>query len=154
MAIHPPVGIDTPFLLAHTLIEHPEHTNANAWLEHLLANKTTLALCPTIFDEFIHVATDAKRFENPLPMEQALGVVRTWIQSRETVLQLPTNESLRLQYDWLIRYRLGRKRIHDTGIAAIYYHHGVRNILTSNVRDYTVIEGIETLDQSKPPPNT
>ena len=151
MATHPFVGIDAPFLLAHTLIEHPDHSNAKAWLEHLLAHKTILALCPIIFDKFIHVATDAKRFENSLPIEQALGVVRTWIQSRETVLQLPTNESLRLQYEWLVRYRLSRKRIHDTSIAAIYYQHGVEKILTSNVRDYTVIEGIETLDQSKPP---
>lgn len=151
MATHSSVGIDTPFLLAHTLIEHPDHATACAWMEHLLANKTTLALCPTIFDEFIHVATDARRFENPLSMEQALGVVRNWQQSRETVLQFPTDESLRLQQDWLIRYRIGRKRIHDTGIAAIYHHHGIKTILTANVRDYTVIEGIETLDQSKAP---
>ena len=145
------IGVDTPFLLAHTLIEHPNHASARAWLAYFLANNTSLALCPIIFDEFIHVVTDAKRFENPLSMDQATGVVRDWLQSKETVLQLPTEESIKLQYDWLLGYRLGRKRIHDTEIAAIYCQHGVTRILTSNARDYSVIEGIETFDLSAQP---
>jgi predicted nucleic acid-binding protein len=151
MAPRRSVGIDTPFLLAHSLVEHPDHTSANAWREHLLNHQTAVALCPTIFDEFIHVVTDMRRFEKPLSMRQAIDLVHRWQKSRETVLLLPTEESLQLQNDWLIRYRLGRKRIHDTGIAAIYYQNGVNQILTSNARDYSVIEGIETLDQSKPP---
>lgn len=151
MARYSFIGIDTPFLIAHTLIEHADHKTAHIWIEHLLASQTKLALCPTIFDEFIHVVTDGKRFESPLTIQQALEVVHNWQHSHETVLQLPTEDSLKLQHDWLIRYRLGRKRINDTGIAATYYHHGVKKILTSNVRDYTVIEGIETFDQSKAP---
>lgn len=42
-------------------------------------------------------------------------------------------------------HRLGRKRINDTRIAAIYYHNGARTLLTSNARDYTVFDCFEVI---------
>ena len=102
-------------------------------------------LCPTVMDEFIHVITDARRFEQPLGMEVALGVAHDWLSSRETVTLFPCDESTGLQLHWLRDHRLGRKRINDTRIASIYHYHGVRKLLTSNARDYSVFDCFEVL---------
>jgi|GEM_PF-137330 len=140
------VGIDTPFLVAHTVLEHPEHSKAVSYCEQLLNEDKLLAICPTIIDEFLHVVTDAQRFEHPLPMPRAIRIAQTWMQSQETTYLLPTEDSNRLHLDWMLQHRLGRKRINDTRIASIYYQHGVRTILTSNVRDFSVLDAFEILN--------
>lgn len=133
-----PIGIDTPFLIAHTVLEHPDHVRAVACCLHLLDTNHYFALCPTVVDEFLHVATDPKRFESPLTMPQATQLARVWINSRETIFCAPTEASQRKQLDWIAEQRLGRKRINDTRIASIYHAHGVTRLLTANVRDYSV----------------
>ncbi|MFU8847759.1 MAG: type II toxin-antitoxin system VapC family toxin [Opitutales bacterium] len=134
------VGVDTPFLVAYSVIEHPEHEQARCRCGQLVEKNHLLALCPTVIDEFIHVVTDARRFERPLDMVQALELAQNWLNSRETVSLFPCEQSTRLQLHWLRTHRLGRKRINDTRIASIYYQNGAHTLLTGNVRDYTVFD--------------
>ena len=145
------VGIDTPFLLAHTLLEHADHDRALGWMRKLLGEGFRLATCPVVFEEFLHVVSDPHRFENPVKMETALGIVRGWMRARETVTLFPDDRSWRLQMDWLQQHRLGRKRILDTGIAAVYARHGVHKILTGNVRDFSSLGNFEILDIGREP---
>lgn len=145
------VGIDTPFLLAHTVLEHPHHERALGWMRKLLQLEYRLGLCPMVCDEFLHVVTDSRRFEKPAEMETALRIVRSWMAARETITLFPDERSWRLQLDWMREHRLGRKRIHDTGIAAVYHCHDAGSILTSNVRDFRVLEAFEILDIEREP---
>jgi len=139
------IGVDTPFLIAHTVLEHPQHSQAVAYCEQLLSEDKLLALCPTTIDEFLHVVTDPRRFEHPLTMPKAILIAQTWMQSQETTYLLPNENSNRLHLDWMLQHRLGRKRINDTRIASIYYHHGARTILTSNARDFSILNVFEIL---------
>ena len=134
------LGVDTHFLVAYSVLEQPEHEQARALCEQLFEKNHLLALCPTVIDEFIHVVTDARRFERPLSMDQAVEVAHNWLTSRETVSLFPCEQSTRLQLQWLHAHRLGRERINDTRIASIYYQNGVRTLLTGNVRDYTIFD--------------
>jgi predicted nucleic acid-binding protein len=140
------IGVDTPFLIAHTVLEHPDHRRAIACCARLLDEGCLLVLCPTVIDEFLHVVTDPKRFESPLSMDRATRLAQTWLNSQETVLSLPTEESQQRQLEWMGEHRLGRKRINDTRIASIYYTDGVTRLLTANVRDYSVYGVFETVD--------
>lgn len=140
------VGVDTPFLVAHTVLDHPGHGRAREQCERLLKKKYFFALCPTVIDEFIHVVTDARRFEQPLNMDEALEIAHNWLNSRETVNLFPCDQSTCLHLQWLRDHRLGRKRINDTRIASIYHHHGIRYLLTGNVRDYTVFDCFEVIE--------
>ncbi|MCH8473692.1 MAG: hypothetical protein LAT55_00510 [Opitutales bacterium] len=142
------IGIDTPFLIAHTVQEHPEHRLAVNCCENLLHHNHTFALCSTVIDEFLHVVTDPKRFEIPLTMSRAIQLARIWTNSQETVLYAATEASLRQHFDWMIEHRLGRKRINDTRIASIYITHGITRLLTSNSRDYSIFGVFETLDMN------
>ncbi len=133
------------------MLEHAEHTQALACCERLLNENKLLALCPTVIDEFLHVVTDPRRFERPLKMAKAIHLAQVWLQSQETVTIIPTEDSNRLHLDWMLRHRLGRKRINDTRIAAIYYEHGVRALLTSNARDFSVLNAFEIINLSNEP---
>jgi predicted nucleic acid-binding protein len=138
--------MDTPFLIAHTVREHPDNSRATACCSRLLDEGQFLALCPTVIDEFLHVVTDSARFETPLSMDRAVQLARSWINSEETVYCLPTVESRQRQLEWMVEHRLGRKRLHDTRIASIYYTEGVTRLLTANVRDYSVFGVFDVVD--------
>lgn len=140
------IGIDTPFLIAHTVREHPDHKRAIACCSGLLDEGNFLVLCPTVIDEFLHVVTDVNRFETPLSMDRAVQLARTWINSEETVTCMPTEESQQRQLEWMVEHRLGRKRINDTRIASIYFTEGVTRLLTANVRDYSVFGVFDVVD--------
>ena len=145
MAKSPLAGADTPLLIAHGLADHPDHKAAKDLVEATLNEGQLLAICPIVLDEFIHVVTDPRRFEWPLPMNEAIRLAEGWCHSRETVLLYPGEASMRLQFAWMAEHRLGRKRLHDTHIAAIYHLAGVKRILTSNARDFSVFVCLETV---------
>jgi len=137
------IGADTSLLVAHSLVDHPDHPAVERLVGEVLARGDLIALCSIVIDEFIHVVTDSRRFERPLEMIAAISLAQTWCQSKETMLLHSTDESLRLQLDWLHRHRLGRKRLHDTQIASIYHLGGVERVLSSNWRDFSVFDCFE-----------
>ena len=143
------VGVDTTFLLAHSVEGHPEHSAAVAWLGHLLGRENTLLVCPVVFDEFVHVVTDARRFERPATVVEALALVETWVHSKEVECVFPDEAACRLQRDWMREHRLGRKRIHDTAIAATYSLHEARWLLSTNQRDFTIFGCFDVINIQK-----
>ena len=78
-------------------------------------------------------------------MSEAIRLAEAWSRSRETVMLYPGEASLHLQLAWMREHRLGRKRLHDTHIAAIYHLSGIKTILTSNVRDFRVFGCLEAV---------
>jgi len=138
-------GLDTTFLVQAEVLEHPDHTAAKTIMDDLLDAGETFVLAPQVLSEFIHIVTDSRRFSRPLSMEQAIARGQLWWDAREVVHAFPGDESTRLYFSWLKEYRLGRKRLLDTYLAATYYCHGVRSILSSNVRDYGVFGCFEVI---------
>ena len=130
------IGVDTTFLVQVSLREHPGHTAARQELERRLAAGDTFVLAPQVVSEWVHIATDARRFEHPLSMAAALEQARAWWEARETEHAAPTPESMDRFWSWMKEHQLGRKRLLDTMLAATYFCHGVEAILSSNGRDY------------------
>lgn len=84
------IGVNTPFLIAHTVLEHPAQGRATACCLRLLDRGHQFVVCPTVIDEFLHVVTDPKRFESPLSIDRAVHIARTWMNNRETQYCVPT----------------------------------------------------------------
>ena len=140
------IGIDTAILVHLEIRESPEHDRASALLQRqVLDAGEELALAPQVLTEFLHIVTDPRRFERPLTMEQALAKTRFWWNAREVRHVYPTAESTALFLDWLAQYQLGRKRLLDTHLAATLWSAGVRRIMTSNPRDFTIFGEFELL---------
>jgi len=131
-------GLDTSFLVAAELAEHPEHAASRALMAKLIAGGDQFAIAPQVLAEFIHVATDARRFERPLPVEEARKLAEQWWTAREVEAVFPNGEAIKQFLDWLQMHRLGRKRLLDTLLAATYSQAGATSLLTLNAADFII----------------
>jgi predicted nucleic acid-binding protein len=138
-------GLDTTFLVCVEIKEHPSHSEAKKLLQGLLEEGGPLGLAPQVLSEFVHVVSDPRRFELPLPIEEALQRASWWWQAREIRQIYPTGKSTDKFLRWMAEYRLGRKRLLDTQLAATYSCAGFCTIVTTNPRDFRLFPEISML---------
>mgnify|MGYP000953474098 CR=1 FL=1 len=136
-------GIDTDFMVAAEIRDHPFHRAAGALLESLLAAGHDLALAPQTVAEFIHVVTDPKRMPQPLGMGDAVARAEQWWRAAEVVRVFPADPAVEDFLGWLRRHQLGRKRLLDTLLAATFRGAGVKRIITNNERDFRLLGEFE-----------
>lgn len=147
------IGIDTSFLVAVECVEHPEYAASRELLADLVAADDRFVLNPDVLSEFVHTVTDPKRFPTPLSMSDALNRAEYWRTAAESTLVFPTTASTKLFIEWMNQFRLGRKRLRDTMLAASYFSAGVTRIVTLNAKDFTVFDCFEIIvpTPSSPP---
>ncbi|MBN8458617.1 MAG: type II toxin-antitoxin system VapC family toxin [Verrucomicrobia bacterium] len=134
------IGIDTSFLVAWAVPEHPQHRECRALAAETAQRGGTFGLTAGILAEFVHVVTDPRRFAHPLDMERAMALAGFWAAAAE-VVHLPHGpEVTALWLDWLNHHRLGRKRLLDTLIAATWYHAGIQEVFTLNPADFNIFD--------------
>lgn len=133
-------GVDTTFLIELEIPTLPTYRAARALLDKLVSDDAVFAVAPQVLMEFIHIVTDSKRFDVPLPMEKALARARYWWQAKEVFQVIPSANVPLLTFEWLIKFSLGRKRILDTQLAATYHSAGISTLISSNERDFRVYD--------------
>ena len=138
-------GLDTTALIEFEFLHHPNHEGARILIENVLDAGDKLGLTPQVIAEFIHIASDPKRFEKPLSVKAALQRAEIWWHASEVVQIFPKSETIRLQLSWMSKYKLGRKRILDTQLAATFYSNEIKSVITSNVRDFRILEVFEEI---------
>jgi predicted nucleic acid-binding protein len=131
-------GIDTDFLVAAEVRDHPFHRQADQLLNDLLMQGHEFAVAPQTLAEFIHIVTDARRMPLPLTMGDAIARATHWWEAAEVVRVFPDGSVATEFLSWLKQHDLGRKRLLDTLLAATFRGAGVRRIITNNERDYRV----------------
>lgn len=134
------IGLDTSILVAHAIAEHPQHQESLRWLDEEIARNQTFAITSGILAEFIHIVTDGRRFETPLTMSEALERAAFWSEAREVTLLATDDATHSLWLKWLADFRLGRKRLWDTLIAATWHTAGVSQVCTLNPRDFKIFD--------------
>ncbi|MCC5835456.1 MAG: PIN domain-containing protein [Opitutales bacterium] len=139
-------GIDTDFLVAVEILDHPFHHEADALLETLISNGHDLALIPQTLAEFIHIVTDPKRMPQPLTMAEAIRRAEHWWQAAEVVRVFPNDHAVTNFLTWLTRHKLGRKHLLDTLLAATFQSSGIHRIVTNNERDFKVLGEFEIVN--------
>ena len=136
-------GIDTTFLIDLEIADSPRHEGALKLFEKWRAEKhSVLAIFNQTFLEFQHVITDGKRFNTPLSMEQAIDRTWFWIDQERIKVIYPDDNSLKRSLLWMNMYKLGRKRIQDTHMAAA----GVLELWTANPKDFEIFETFDLVD--------
>ena len=144
------IAVDTSFIVAYALAEHPNHAWARQIADEALQRQEPFAICTQAISEFIHAATDPRRFTNPLTMQDALKHADEWLSSTETEFVGQDALIVATLLDWMTIHRLGRKRILDSLIAATYAAHGIAKIATLNTADFRVFGVFEFVS----PPST
>ncbi len=124
-----------------------EHVSIRGFLhEQLRIPDLVLVITPTILHEFIHVITDARRFDPPVPMSEALATARIYLGRKNIKCVDATEPAMLRAFDLLDRHGLGRKRLADTLFAATLMQHGVREIITCNPKDFQPFDGLDTIN--------
>lgn len=132
------IGVDTSFLVGLTAEEHTSHHACWELFDGEIVGKpASMAVAAQVLTEFCHVITDKRRFERPLPMAAALDLCEQWWHAEESRVVVADAEVGAVWLVWMHELRLGRKRLLDTMLAAIYYRAGVRRLASTNWRDFT-----------------
>jgi predicted nucleic acid-binding protein len=139
-------GVDTTFLVHSEVREASGHELARKWLREQLAKGGQMALAPQALAEFVHVVTDPARFAAPVSLDLAVGRARDWWTAREVQQVHTTATTMTVFADWMREFRLGRERIPETLLAATYWSHGVRRIVTSNEQAFAIYGCFEVVD--------
>ncbi len=136
--------LDTDILTNWMLEEGKFHSAARDLVEvEVRARHGTLGLIPQVLAEFLHVATDPRRFRKPLPMAEATRRVRQLWDSDDAVRVVPGPDVVPRALDLVEELGLGRKRILDTFIAATMELAGIRRLATFNKKDFEVFPFLE-----------
>ena len=78
------IGIDTTFLVQLEIRESESNAAAMEVLrDRILGRDREAALAPQVLTEFVHIATDPRRFTQPLSVDQAVGKADFWWNARE-----------------------------------------------------------------------
>lgn len=139
-------GVDTTFLVQLTVADVPEHMAAVRLRDNLLNDARTLALAPQVLAEFVHIVTDPRRFHRPLAMQEALRLSSFWWNLAEAQHVFPNDEGIALFHAWMEKHRLGRKRILDTLLAAIFHCNGIDSVITSDAEAFLTFDAFEIID--------
>jgi predicted nucleic acid-binding protein len=140
------IGVDTSFLVGIVAREHPSHRACMRLFDaDIRGGAGTMALTPQVLAEFCHVITDARRFERPLEMLEAIELCETWWSAQECHQVTVDAEVGALFLTWMHVFGLGRKRLLDTLLAATYYRAGVRRFASTDWRDFEVYGVFETV---------
>lgn len=131
-------GLDSNVLIQLALQDHPANTATVAAVQAEVQKGNRLVFPPLVAAEFLHVITDARRFAPPLTMIEAVDWLEKFVSNEAVAVLDPTPESLQLTLRWIRDFNLGRKRILDTQLAAIFHTAGVKRFLTSNPSDFIV----------------
>ena len=131
-------GLDTGFLVAAELVEHADNIAARIKLTNLITAGDSIAIVPQVLAEFIHIATDPRRFAKPLDMSTASQVAERWWTAKEVIHLFPDDGAVLQFFRWLQQYSLGRKRLLDTLLAATFQQAGIQSVLTTNPTDFSI----------------
>jgi predicted nucleic acid-binding protein len=147
------LGVDTNVLVYAHMASLAEHAAVKASLKRLLDRRdVTLAVTPGVLHEFVHVITDARRFDPPVAMAEALALSRLYL-GRANVDCLATDTAALVDALALVEeHNLGRRRLADTLFAATLLRHGVRHLVTCNPGDFAVFTGLQLVDPRTPTP--
>lgn len=139
------VGLDSCFLIDLYWEDSPRHSAVLEKFNEIAANGQEVCVHYNCFNDFIHVITDSRRFENAFSMEEALAVVDEWRDLENVKILFPDEQSFGRSVAWLTIYKLGRDRLNDTNMAACYLHNGVSSIITANPKDFELFKEIKVI---------
>lgn len=143
-------GLDTNVLIYAHLPAFEQHGRVRRYLhEQLCDPDVTLVLTPSILHEFIHIVTDARRFDQPLTMAEASSIAHLYL-GKENLQCLGVDEEILIDALRLIEiHQLGRKRLADTLFAALLRHHGVAEVISCNPKDFACFDGLTVIDPTQ-----
>lgn len=118
----------------------PQHERARAWWDQSLSGREPVCLCWSVLGAFIRIGTNARVFERPLSINQALARIQSWLDQPCTRIVNPTERH------WLVFQKMLREGqavahlVTDAHLAVLAVEHGCELISTD--ADFARFPGI------------
>jgi toxin-antitoxin system PIN domain toxin len=72
----------------------PFHARSKAWCEAMLSGQAQVILVPAVLFAFVRISTHPRVFQNPLPVAEATGHVRSWLARKQVRLHEMLEEDI------------------------------------------------------------
>ena len=143
-------AVDTNVLIYTHMPSLPAYERVRRYIMTQLGDPdVTLIVTPLVLHEFVQVVTDARRFDPPLTMSEALATARLYL-GKSNVMCVGADEAVATAaFNLRDRFQLGRKRIADTLLAATLARYEVRELITCNPGDFEVFDELTVVDPRK-----
>jgi toxin-antitoxin system PIN domain toxin len=131
---------DLNLLLYAEVDAFPQHQQARQWWEEVMNGQRQVGIAPVCLFGFIRIVTNRHVLTDPLPVEDAIGRVRRWLEQPHAVILVPGTGHLETAFRLLEALGTGGNLTTDVQVAA----HAVEynGEVYSNDSDFGRFEGI------------
>ena len=129
------IAVDTNILVYAHREDSPWHALASAQVVALAEGLGPWAIPWPCLHEFIAVVTHPRIYQPPTPLEGALDQIEAWLESPSLVLLSEGDGYWRGLRELASAGRIVGPAIHDARVAALCFHHGVRELWSAD-RDF------------------
>ncbi len=141
---YPPFAIDTNVLVHAQRPDMQKHDAAQTLIGRLVAGDTPWAIPVFCIGEFLRVVTHRGVFDSPTPLDEALEVIDSLLQSPSVRLLRPEDRYWKIFNRVALQAGVSGNLAFDAQIAAVCLEHGFRTIVSDD-RDMRRFEGIEAV---------
>lgn len=115
--------IDTNVWLYACLSDTPHHPPCRAWLEEALSGEEPIALPWQVAVSVLRISTQSNLLSRPLTLEQALQLVRSWIEHPLVKVLTPGDRHWSILQDLLLQVGRAGNLSNDAHLAALAIEH-------------------------------
>ncbi len=140
--------IDTNILIYGFRSSAPQHTQAKAWLENLLAGTDSFAIPDVVWVSFIRLVTNRRTFPDPSSPHEAWAFAEPFTCAPGFLPQLDARQSRSRWIDFCRDRQLTGDQIVDAYLAAVALEHGLT--VVTHDKDFRHFRSLKVLDPLMP----
>ena len=114
---------DVNLLLYAEIDAYEQHAAARSWWEQTLNGEEVVALPAVALFGFVRIATNRRIFDDPLPLNDALGRIETWLDRQNVMFLVPGPRYLDIAFNLLRSLGVANNLTTDAQLAA----HAIEN---------------------------
>ena len=132
--------VDANVLLYAINRPDPKHEPSRAWLDGALSGNETVGFSWIVLLAFLRLSTRAGLFPTPLPVEQSVARVRSWLSVPTALVVEPTPRHLDVLAGLVRLVGTGGNLVSDAHLAALALEHDAAIVTYDN--DFDRFEGV------------
>jgi toxin-antitoxin system PIN domain toxin len=138
------IVIDANILLYAYDRSEPRHHAAASWFEATIGRDVSVGLALTTVLAFIRISTDPRVYEAPLRSDQAIDLVRSWLERDNVQLIGPSEAHWTTLAAVAVAGQARGPLLMDAHLATLTLEHGAT--LATVDRDFSRFSGLRTFD--------
>lgn len=136
--------VDVNLLLYAVNQDLPQHAGSRAWLEDVLSGNEGVGFPWVVILAFLRLTTNARIFERPLSVDQAVAYVEEWLAQPVVTMVTPGKSHWTVLRNLLLDSGTGGNLTTDAHIAALAIEYGCAVCSTDN--DFKRFTGVRHIN--------